>query len=90
MKNKSILKHLDDEMIKVLLKVSNAYTNVPHEYSEQKHRDSFVCSHLQYLYDVLLDKNIVKISSPTLLSESASQPMYWVLKQMSLRKSLES
>ncbi|ADM11817.1 26S proteasome regulatory complex component [Encephalitozoon intestinalis ATCC 50506] len=72
MKNKSTLKHLGDEIIRVLLKVSNSfanrdlksYTNVLQEYSEQIHSDSFICSHLQYLYDLLLDKNIIKIIEP--------------------------
>ncbi|CAD25591.1 similarity to HYPOTHETICAL PROTEIN YMJ5_CAEEL [Encephalitozoon cuniculi GB-M1] len=72
MRNKNTLKHLDDEMIRVLLKVSESfgnrdlksYSDVLAQYSDQIHQDSFIRDHLQYLYDVLLDKNIVKIIEP--------------------------
>lgn len=72
MKNKNTLKHLDDEIIRVLLKVGDSfgnrdlrsYSDVLQRYSKQLRCDSFVWSHLQYLYDVLLDRNIIKIIEP--------------------------
>ncbi|WEL39001.1 proteasome regulatory complex component [Encephalitozoon hellem] len=72
MRNKNTLKHLDDEIIKVLLSISESfgnrdlksYSDVLQQYSEQLNCDSFIWSHLQYLYDILLDRNIIKIIEP--------------------------
>lgn len=72
MKNKNALRHLNDEMVRILFKISDAcssrdlkaYSNILLQHSEQIRADSFICAHLQYLYDILLDSNIIKISEP--------------------------
>lgn len=72
MKNKNVLRHLDDEMIKILFKVGEvcsnrdlkSYNDLLLAHSERIQQDSFICAHLQYLYDILLDSNIIKIIEP--------------------------
>lgn len=72
LKNKNTLRHLNDDIIKVLFRVRDAcsnrdlksYSDVLLQYSEQIQSDSFVCAHLQYLYDILLESNIIKIIEP--------------------------
>jgi len=72
LKNKNTLRHLNDEMIKVLLKIGDicknrdlkSYNDVLLKHSEQIQTDPFIFAHLQYLYDILLNNNIIKIIEP--------------------------
>lgn len=72
LKAKSTMRHLDDEVMRILLEVGErcggrdlkGYNDILERHSEQLRHDPFICAHLQYLYDVLLDKNIVKIIEP--------------------------
>lgn len=72
LKNKNTLRHLNDGIVKILFRVRDAcgdrdlksYSDILLKHSEELRSDPFICSHLQYLYDILLDSNIIKIIEP--------------------------
>ncbi|KAH9411160.1 putative PCI domain-containing protein [Ordospora pajunii] len=72
LRNKSTMKYLDDRVVKTLLNISGAcrdrdlkmYSDVLVANSDVIGLDAFIYAHMQYLYDALLEKNIVKIVEP--------------------------
>ncbi|KAM0672144.1 26S proteasome regulatory subunit rpn6 [Ordospora colligata] len=72
LRNKSTMNHLDDRTVKTLLNISIAckdrdlktYSDVLVTNSDVIGQDAFIYAHMQYLYDALLEKNIVKIVEP--------------------------
>jgi 26S proteasome regulatory subunit N6 len=72
MKNKHAQRHLSDRAVTILLEIGESCKNRDLKvYSEVLSRDSgfiredpFICSHLEFLYDILLENNIIKIIEP--------------------------
>lgn len=71
-KHKNAIRHLDDDVIHILIKISEScknrdlkkYSEILIEFSDILKSDNFIFSHLEYLYDLLLDSNIIKIIEP--------------------------
>ncbi|KAF9764288.1 26S proteasome non-ATPase regulatory subunit 11 [Nosema granulosis] len=71
-KNKYAVPHLNDECVKVLLEVSEAcqdrslkkYSDIIVLNKTLIENDVFLKAHLEYLYDILLEKNIHKLIEP--------------------------
>lgn len=71
-KNKFAIKHVSDECVKLLLEISKAcqdrslkrYSDLILQNKTVVESDDFLKTHLEYLYDILLEKNILKLIEP--------------------------
>ncbi|KAF7683071.1 26S proteasome non-ATPase regulatory subunit 11 [Astathelohania contejeani] len=72
LKNKSFMRCVSDESISIILDISDScksrnlkkYKDLLSKYSEWMQMDVFISEHFNYLYELLLDANIIKIVEP--------------------------